>query len=114
MRRRGAAAPLAVGLLRQLARAELAETEGQAGAALAELRAGLAMVHARRGRLGSIDLQTGTAALGADLAAAGLRLALDREVGAAGVRLAGTLACAGIPGAAGAAARRPPGRGRAG
>ena len=37
------------------------------------------MVHARRGRLGSIDLQTGTAALGADLAAAGLRLALDRE-----------------------------------
>jgi hypothetical protein len=35
-------------------------------------------VHARRGRLGSIDLQTGAAALGADLAAAGLRLALDR------------------------------------
>ena len=35
-------------------------------------------MHARRGRLGSIDLQTGTAALGADLAAAGLRLALDR------------------------------------
>lgn len=57
----------------------LAEREGQAGTALAELRAGLAMVHARRGRLGSIDLQTGTAALGADLAAAGLRLALDRR-----------------------------------
>ncbi len=36
------------------------------------------MVQARRGRLGSIDLQTGAAALGADLAAAGLRLALDR------------------------------------
>jgi CHAT domain-containing protein len=36
-------------------------------------------VQARRGRLGSIDLQTGSAALGADLAAAGLRLALDRE-----------------------------------
>ena len=78
-RRRGAAAPLAVGLLRHLAQAELAETEGQAGTALGELRAGLAMVHARRGRLGSIDLQTGTAALGADLAAAGLRLALDRK-----------------------------------
>ena len=45
---------------------------------LAELRAGLAMVQARRGRLGSIDLQTGAAALGADLAAAGLRQALDR------------------------------------
>ena len=79
VRRRGAAAPLAIGLLRHLARAELAETEGQGGTALGELRAGLAMVHARRGRLGSIDLQTGTAALGADLAAAGLRLGLDRE-----------------------------------
>jgi hypothetical protein len=35
-------------------------------------------VQARRGRLGSIDLQTGIAAQGAELAAAGLRLALDR------------------------------------
>ena len=78
VRRRGPAVPLDVGLLRQLARAELAEAEGRPGTALAELRAGLAMVHARRGRLGSIDLQTGTAALGADLAAAGLRLALER------------------------------------
>ena len=37
-----------------------------------------ALAGARRGRLGSLDLQTGAAALGADLAAAGLRLALDR------------------------------------
>ena len=71
--------PLAVSLLRRLARAELAERDGRPGAALAELRAGLALVQARRGRLGSIDLQTGAAALGADLAAAGLRLALDRK-----------------------------------
>jgi tetratricopeptide (TPR) repeat protein len=78
VRRRGPAAPLDVSLMRRLARAELAEREGRAGAALAELRAGLAMVQARRGRLGSLDLQTGTAALGADLAAAGLRLALGR------------------------------------
>jgi tetratricopeptide (TPR) repeat protein len=78
VRRRGPAVPLDVSLMRRLARAELAEREGRAGAALAELRAGLAMVQARRGRLGSLDLQTGTAALGADLAAAGLRLALDR------------------------------------
>jgi hypothetical protein len=77
--RHGTTAPLAVGLLRRLARAELAEREGRPGAALAELRAGLAMVHARRGSLGSLDLQTGTAALGADLAGAGLRLALDRD-----------------------------------
>ena len=70
--------PLTVSLLRRLARAELAEREGRPGAALAELRAGLAMVQDRRGRLGSIDLQTGTAALGARLAATGLRIALDR------------------------------------
>jgi tetratricopeptide (TPR) repeat protein len=74
----GAAAPLDVSLLRRLALAELAAADARPGAALAQLRAGLAAVHARRGRLGSIDLQTATAALGADLAAAGLRLALHR------------------------------------
>jgi hypothetical protein len=79
VRRRKAGVPLAVSLLRRLVRAELAEREGQTGAALAELRAGLALVQVQRGRLGSIDLQTGTAALGADLADAGLRLALDRK-----------------------------------
>ncbi|HTR90556.1 MAG TPA: hypothetical protein VMI73_02315, partial [Trebonia sp.] len=79
VRRRGPAAPLAVSLLRRLARAELAERQRRSGTALAELRAGLAMVQARRGRLGSLDLQTGTGALGADLAAAGLRLALERN-----------------------------------
>jgi tetratricopeptide (TPR) repeat protein len=78
VRRGGPATPLDVSLLRRLARAELAQTEQRPGAALAELRAGLAMVHTRRRRLGSLDLQTGTAALGADLAAAGLRLALAR------------------------------------
>jgi CHAT domain-containing protein len=77
-RRRGQVVSLTAGLLRRLVRAELAEQEGRPGAALAELRAGLAMVQARRGRLGSIDLQTGIAAQGAELAAAGLRLALDR------------------------------------
>ena len=79
VRRRGQAVPLNVRLLRRLARAELAEREGRPGAALAELRAGLALVQTRRGRLGSVDLRTGTAALGADLAAAGLRLALERK-----------------------------------
>jgi CHAT domain len=78
VRRRGPAVSLDVSLLRRLARAELAEHKGRPGAALAELRAGLALVHTRRGRLGSLDLQTGAAALGADLAAAGLRQALDR------------------------------------
>jgi len=77
-RRRGLVASLEVSLLRQLAKAELAEREGRPAAMLAELRAGLALVRVYRGRLGSVDLQTGAAALGADLAAAGLRQALDR------------------------------------
>ena len=79
VRRRGQATPLNVRLMRRLVRAELAEQEGRPGAALAELRAGLALVQTRRGRLGSIDLRTGTAALGVHLAAAGLRLALERK-----------------------------------
>ncbi len=77
-RRGGGSSSLEVSLLRRLARAELAEREGRPAAMLAELRAGLAMVQVRRSRLGSIDLQTATGALGADLAAAGLRQALER------------------------------------
>jgi tetratricopeptide (TPR) repeat protein len=77
-RRGGQVVSLTASSLRRLVRAELAEQEGRRGAALAELRTGLAMVQARRDRLGSIDLQTGIAAQGAELAAAGLRLALDR------------------------------------
>jgi tetratricopeptide (TPR) repeat protein len=74
----GRGMPLEVLLLRRLARAELAAADGRTGAALAELRAGLATLHTRRGQLGSLDLQTGTAALGAELASFGLRLALGR------------------------------------
>ena len=72
----GRGRPLEVVLLRRLARAELAAADGRTGAALGELRAGLATLHTRRGQLGSLDLQTGTAALGAELAGYGLRLAL--------------------------------------
>jgi tetratricopeptide (TPR) repeat protein len=74
----GRGRPLEVVLLRRLARAELAAADGRTGVALAELRAGLATLHTRRGLLGSLDLQTGTAALGAELAGYGLRLALGR------------------------------------
>jgi tetratricopeptide (TPR) repeat protein len=88
VRRRGSSTTLEVSLLRRLARAELAQAESarsgaarrarRGGGALAELRAGLALVDARRGRLGSLDLQTGAAALGVELAVAGLGLALER------------------------------------
>jgi CHAT domain len=78
VRRAGMSTSLEVSLLRRLVRAELAELEGRPTAMLAELRAGLDLVRVRRNRLGSIDLQTATGALGADLAAAGLRQALNR------------------------------------
>jgi len=68
--------PLDAVLLRRLARAELSAGAGRTDAALAELRSGLATVHARRGQFGSLDLQTGAAALGAELADLGLRLML--------------------------------------
>ena len=70
--------PLDAILVRRLARAELAAVDGRTGAALAELRAGLTTVHARRGLLGSLDLQAATAALGAELASLGLSLVLAR------------------------------------
>ena len=101
----GRGVPLEVRLTRRLARAELAAAERRTGAALAELRAGLATLHARRGRLGSLDLQTGTAALGTELAAAsacGSRC--DRRSAPLVFCVAGTLAGAGVPGPAGAAA----------
>jgi tetratricopeptide (TPR) repeat protein len=71
----GRGMPLEAVLLRRLAQAEMAVADGRTGVALARLRAGLNALHARRGQLGSLDLQTGTAALGAELAGYGLRLA---------------------------------------
>jgi tetratricopeptide (TPR) repeat protein len=70
--------PLEVAIVRRLARAELAALDARPATALAELRAGLDMLHTRRGQLGSLDLQTGAAALGVQLADMGLRLVLDR------------------------------------
>ncbi|GAA3150866.1 CHAT domain-containing protein [Nonomuraea salmonea] len=68
---------LEVRLMRHLAGAELAGASGQRGLALRRVRDGLALIHSHRGRLGSLDLLTGVAALGADLAGHGLRAALD-------------------------------------
>jgi CHAT domain len=78
VRRAGVSTSLEVSLLGRLARAELAELEGRPATMLAELRAGLDLVGVRRSSLGSVDLQTATGALGADLAAAGLQQALNR------------------------------------
>ncbi|MFD1543294.1 CHAT domain-containing protein [Nonomuraea guangzhouensis] len=69
-------APLEVRLMRRLAEAELAGARGLRGQALRRVRSGLALIHAHRGRLGSLDMQTGVTALGSDLAAAGLAAAL--------------------------------------
>ncbi|WP_228561625.1 CHAT domain-containing protein, partial [Catenulispora rubra] len=71
-------APLDLRMLRTLTAAELAIAHGDPARALVTLRSGLAVLARHRSRLGSVDLQTGTAALGVELAAAGLTLTVDR------------------------------------
>ena len=69
------ATPLTVRMLRYLALAELAEATDHE-VALRTLRRGLTELARHRAQLGSIDLQTGTAALGVQLSAYGLALSL--------------------------------------
>ncbi|TYB65455.1 CHAT domain-containing protein [Nonomuraea sp. PA05] len=69
--------PLDVRLMRHLAEAELADAQGLPGRALRKVRSGLTLIDSHRGTLGSLDMLTGVAALGADLAAHGLRAALE-------------------------------------
>jgi tetratricopeptide (TPR) repeat protein len=64
-------------LLHRLTRAELAVAAGERGPALRQARAGLGDLHRHRARLGSVDLQSGSAALGVELARVGLDSALD-------------------------------------
>jgi tetratricopeptide (TPR) repeat protein len=70
-------APLETRLLHRLTRAELAVAGGERGPALRQARAGLGDLHRHRARLGSVDLQSGSAALGVELARLGLDGALD-------------------------------------
>ncbi len=63
-------------LLHHLVSAELALAQRRSGTALSRVRAGLAALDGQRGRLGSLDLRVGSAALGRELAALGLRTAL--------------------------------------
>jgi hypothetical protein len=76
----GPAALLDTRLLRTLALAELGRATGNRGQTFRQARAGLALLREHRGRFGSVDLQTGTAALGSELAAIGLAEALARPV----------------------------------
>ena len=62
-------------LLWRLTRAELATATGQPAAAARELTAGLTALHRHRAQFGCLDLQTGAAVHGQDLARAGLAAA---------------------------------------
>ena len=64
-------------LTRQLGRAELAWARGDRSRAMAALRTGLEGLHQHRKTFGSLELQTGVASLGIELADMGLGLALD-------------------------------------
>lgn len=66
---------LDVRLLRRLATAEYSVACGHRSAALRQLAAGLDELQRYRSRLGSLDLQTGVAVHGRDLARTGLRIA---------------------------------------
>jgi tetratricopeptide (TPR) repeat protein len=70
-------APIETRLLRRLTRAELAGAQGRRGETFAHLRAGLADLREHRNRLGSLDFQTSTGALGDELGQAGLDAVLD-------------------------------------
>ncbi len=63
-------------LSRCLALAELAAGQNDTGGVFAQVRAGLSALHRHRARLGSVDLQTGSAALGEALAGLGLSTAV--------------------------------------
>jgi hypothetical protein len=63
-------------LQRRLALAELAAARGRRAHTLANARAGLAELDQHRSRFGSVDLQTGAATLGKELARLGLATAL--------------------------------------
>ncbi|MEV4314070.1 CHAT domain-containing tetratricopeptide repeat protein [Actinocrispum sp. NPDC049592] len=66
-------------LLRQLARAEFHAAQGDATRTLRHVRSGLSLLDEHRSRFGSVDLRTGTALLGKDLAHIGLTTALEHR-----------------------------------
>ncbi|HVW44680.1 MAG TPA: CHAT domain-containing protein, partial [Amycolatopsis sp.] len=73
-------------MLRRLCRAEVAVAKGSTRSALAQARAGLAELSRVRDRMGGLDLVSGTAVHGQELARLALGLVLDHARGDAGAR----------------------------
>ena len=77
--RDSARSTLATRLERRLARAELGAASGDVRTTFANARAGLEILQQHRRNFGSVDLQTSTTSLGADLARIGLAEAIERR-----------------------------------
>lgn len=77
--RAGQLTPIDYRMLRRLCRAELAVAHGKRARALAEIRSGLTELEAVRNRMGGLDLVSGTALHGQELADLALKLVLERN-----------------------------------
>ncbi|SFW68943.1 CHAT domain-containing protein [Amycolatopsis australiensis] len=76
--RPGQLTPIDYRMLRRLCRAELAVAQGNRGKALTEIRSGLTELDAVRDRMGGLDLVSGTALHGQELADLAVKLVLER------------------------------------
>ncbi|WP_410674940.1 CHAT domain-containing protein [Amycolatopsis sp. cmx-4-68] len=77
--RPGQLTPIDYRMLRRLCRAELAVAQGNRGKALGEIRSGLTELDAVRDRMGGLDLVSGTALHGQELADLAVKLVLERH-----------------------------------
>ena len=71
--------PIDYRMLRRLCRAELFVAQGNRGRALSEIRSGLTELEGVRNRMGGLDLVSGTALHGQELADLALKLVLERN-----------------------------------
>jgi tetratricopeptide (TPR) repeat protein len=76
--RPGQLTPINYRMLRRLCRAELAAAQGNRAKALTEIRSGLTELEAVRDRMGGLDLVSGTALHGQELADLAVQLVLER------------------------------------
>ncbi|MEV6645046.1 CHAT domain-containing tetratricopeptide repeat protein [Amycolatopsis sp. NPDC051371] len=77
--RPGQLTPIDYRMLRRLCRAELAVAQGSRARALTEIRSGLTELDAVRDRMGGLDLVSGTALHGQELADLAVKLVLERS-----------------------------------